>query len=413
MYNLNHDILNIIIPLSTNQNCFLVCRQWYDNFKRNLLRCSTCHKVTKIYDKEIWATDEDDDYCHEYKGSTEEYKVLKDMIKFNPNIFQHIINQTHKLCEIAISETKYNIEHIREEFKDSKICLMIAKSLNFAHHIPKHMFNENLYLEIVKINSGYLSQIPEDKRTYEICLEAVKNCGSILSEISRQTNELCLEAVKKYGSALAYVHDKTFEICMEAIKQNPEALRFVPQEFLNAEICENVVTRSGYMLHYVPKHLRTERVCIVAIKTYLGAMEYVDNQTDLLLNEAFNVLKGNLQRNVYFFEYFHVQPEDICWLILNHNYKHLYLIKNPTEEMCIFCVNKKYKMIKYIKNPNENICMEALKNNIYAINYIRRPTQKMHEYVFSVNNLHKYKRHYDLTQYIKMFKENPDEFKKL
>ena len=171
---LNNDILNIIIPLSTNQNCFLVCKQWYENFKRNLQKCQTCNKVTKIYDKEIWATDEEDDYCHEYKGTTKDYKTLKEMIQFNPNFFRRLTNQTHKLCEMVIRlDTTNNIKYIQKEFKDEKICLLLAKK-NSIEYIPEDMITEEMYVEAVKSNSYHYLEIPENKRTLLINLEAVK-----------------------------------------------------------------------------------------------------------------------------------------------------------------------------------------------------------------------------------------------
>jgi hypothetical protein len=411
MYNLNHDILSIIIPLSTNQNCFLVCKQWYDNFKRNLLRCSTCHKITKIYDKEIWATD-DDEYCHEYKGTTEEYKVLKDMIKFIPYFFNKIPKQTHKLCEMAINLDNNNIQYVRNEFKDNKICFMIAK-LGYIMCIPKEVVTEDMYIEVVKYNGYLFTSIPKTKITPLICLEAVKKSGDILRHINEQTEELCLEAVRQYGRALEYVNHKTYSICMEAIKQNSSAFKYVPNTFLTEELCLNVVKKDGCMLKYIPNHLLTEEICILAIKNNFHALKYVHNQTENITNDAIKIFRSKPNILTYEFKHLKIQPEDLCWFVLNGNVNKICDIHEPTEEMCMLCVEKDYYAIRFIKNPSDKVCFKALKQSIEAIKYIKNPTIEMDEYVSSINMYHVYNKNYSFEEYIKIFRKDPNLLKKL
>ncbi len=412
MYNLNYDILNIIIPLSTNQNCFLVCKQWYENFKRNLIKCPTCNKVTKIYDKEIWATDKEDDYCHEYNGTTEDYKTIKKMIQFIPYFFNKIPKQTHKLCEIAIILDNNNIQYVRDEFKDNKICFMIAK-LGYINYIPKDIVTEDMYIEAVKYNGYIFSNIPKTKITPLICLEAVKKNGNILCHISKQTEEMCLEAVKQSGRALKYAKHKTYEICMEAVKQSPSAFQYIPDTFLTEELCLNVVKNDGKLLKYIPNDLQTEEMCILAIKTYFHALKYVHNQTENVTNEAIKIFRSNPNILIYDFKHLKIQPEDLCWFVLNSGANYICDIHEPTEEMHMFCVEKDYYTIRFIKNPSEKVCFGALKQSIEAIKYIKNPTIEMDEYVSRLNIHHIYSKNYSFEEYIKIFRKDPNLLKKL
>ena len=77
-----------------------------------------------------------------------------------------------------------------------------------------------------------LSNIEEDLRTPEICMEAVKKNGTALSAVPENliTNEMCMEAVKNNGLALQYVPLITKDLCEEAIKNTGSALQYVPKE---------------------------------------------------------------------------------------------------------------------------------------------------------------------------------------
>jgi hypothetical protein len=59
-----------------------------------------------------------------------------------------------------------------------------------------------------------LECVPEQLKTYELCLEAVKNKGYALKDVPEQfkTYKLCLEAVKNNGNALEYLPKKLFNL---------------------------------------------------------------------------------------------------------------------------------------------------------------------------------------------------------
>ncbi|MCR5256685.1 MAG: DUF4116 domain-containing protein [Desulfovibrio sp.] len=64
--------------------------------------------------------------------------------------------------------------------------------------------------------------------------------------------------------ALACMPDelKTPELCMEAVKQYGVALRFVPKELRTAETCLVAVKQEAMAFKYVPEAMQTEDVCL-------------------------------------------------------------------------------------------------------------------------------------------------------
>jgi hypothetical protein len=408
---LNTDILNIIMPLSTNQNCFLVCKQWHRVFMSNTHKCSTCNKTIKIYDKELWATD--DEYCHEYNGTTDDYETLKAMIYKNCNFFKKIPPKllTHKLCEILIETKMCNPgDVIPDELKNEKIyCMLVQRNSQYINSIPEHARTENVYLQLVRNSGQYINNIPINKQTYLIQLEAVKNYGCALEYIEEQTEELCLEAVKKSGYALKYAKVLTKSVCIEAVNNYSLSICRVPLHFITEQLCFDVVKRNGSALSYIPEHFQTDEICIMAIQFDLSQLQYVKNQTQNISNEACKIFRNNLTNRHDYFKYIKSQPEDLCWSVIKLDSYNISYIHEPTEEMCMFCIEQDYKTFKNIKNPTTNVCFKALEKNPKAIRYIINPTKEMYEFI-NKNDSHLDGQISDIKKYIQLFKNNPTIF---
>ena len=78
----------------------------------------------------------------------------------------------------------------------------------------------------------------------------------------------------KDGMALEFVPEnlKTVELCLEAVKQDGWALRYVPWGQLNlndpamAEMCLAAVKEDGSLLKYVPENFKTVELWLEAVK---------------------------------------------------------------------------------------------------------------------------------------------------
>ncbi len=125
--NLNDDVLNLILSFTQNPECVLVCKKWYNIIIKNAKLCSKCNKITKMYDYDIWQTDDDDLVCHMHALHKDTYKILdveitnilplknlfEKMIKLMPKMSAFIHFTTNIYNHIAI----YTIEK-RHEFID-------------------------------------------------------------------------------------------------------------------------------------------------------------------------------------------------------------------------------------------------------------------------------------------------------
>jgi len=90
--------------------------------------------------------------------------------------------------------------------------------------VPENLKTAEMCLEAVKNYTFYLDDVPENLRTAEVCLEVVKKGGSWLKDVPEniKTAEICLEAVMNDGNALEYVPKNlwTAEMCLKAIRDN-------------------------------------------------------------------------------------------------------------------------------------------------------------------------------------------------
>jgi len=126
--------------------------------------------------------------------------------------------------------------------------------------------DDGVYVEEVgDLEASVLDYVPNEFKTAEFYLEAVKWNGLALGAISEvfktaEIAELCFEAVKQNGSALRYVPEefKTVELCLEAARQNGSALEYVPLEHKTVELCFEATKQNDKALYYVPEELREE-----------------------------------------------------------------------------------------------------------------------------------------------------------
>lgn len=122
----------------------------------------------------------------------------------------------------------------------------------------------NEWYSDIQTKGNSLMNVPEDKRTPEMCFVAIHYWGAALEYVPNKykTYELCLYAVRHNTpvdegcSALAFVPEelKTYELCLEAIKHDylisvfwdcghtverdyADAINFVPEKFKTPELC--------------------------------------------------------------------------------------------------------------------------------------------------------------------------------
>jgi hypothetical protein len=342
------DIINIIISLSGNNNCILVCKQWYNYILKNSQTCTTCNKIVKIYDIELYSSDDGDIFCHSYYGPLEDYKILKYILAYKPYFFKNIKRQTKSICLEAVKYSCNNFEYVRPEYITEELCLKFIKNKDYLHEdeISKLLQTEKVCIAIVRKSPYYLPLIKN--KTTNVYMEAVIKDSSLLKYVKEQTKELCLIAVKQNGNALEHVINQTDEICLEAVKNNGNALQYVKKQ--TDEICLEAIKQNGNALQYVKK--QTKEMCTIAV----------------------------IQNGCYIY---HVreQDEDLCMIAVEKNGYNLQNIYNQTEKVCLKAISKHHYNLEYVKEQTDIICIEALKKNIDALRYIKIKSDAINEYI--------------------------------
>lgn len=173
MNTLNNDELYTIFSHASNFNVALTCKKWYNIILKKSNICPTCHKITNIGDITLWITDKDDPVCHGYYDTQKKYTLLKNMIVTNPNYLQMIKRQSSGLCLHAI-----------------KINYKTFKLIKSTH------LKDRILHDAIDINVKCLEYIPEEFKTYELCMRAIKKTPYALECIKNQTEDMCMEAIK-------------------------------------------------------------------------------------------------------------------------------------------------------------------------------------------------------------------------
>ncbi|MGN7940960.1 DUF4116 domain-containing protein [Virgibacillus sp. 6R] len=166
-----------------------------------------------------------------------------------------------------------------------------------AWYIDKVEKTPERCLEAVKQNGRTLQLIPKNFHSLSLCLEAVKQNPSAIKYVSRKvmTPDICMEAVRNDGTIIAYstyIPDefRTKELYLEAIKQNGEALKYVPDKYKSESICKIAIMQNGLALEFVPKNILSEELFVLAVEQNGLALEYVPskNKTKKICNAAVN-----------------------------------------------------------------------------------------------------------------------------
>ena len=139
-------------------------------------------------------------------------------------------------------------------------------------YIPDELKTEELCLEAVKHDERALEYVPEKLKTAELCLEAVKVVDGMVFKrvlMNPKTTKVRRETIKESyrllsllypKTPLAFVPEelKTTELCLEAVKHNVRALEHVPSKLKTRELCLEAVKKDNYAFALVPSRLKAQ-----------------------------------------------------------------------------------------------------------------------------------------------------------
>lgn len=140
------------------------------------------------------------------------------------------------------------------------------------------------WLKGIRVEGRQLCHAPEEFKTLELCLEAIKYDGyDAIRYVPAKFKDLdfYLYAIKEDARALQYIPDnfRTPEFYFEALKQNAKAFLYIPNCLLTYELCLETLKYDPNMrdeiVRNVPEHIRVQ----------IYRQEFVDSIKDKSVEE--------------------------------------------------------------------------------------------------------------------------------
>jgi len=213
------------------------------------------------------------------------------------------LNFPKELTIPMLSEYPYSIKFLKNPSEYEQLIVVNKDSSLFAEIENP---TDNVYIAILKKDARYITKIPQERITQEMCDIAVDQNGYALKLLPDKfkTRETMLTAVKRDGDALSFVPEsmRDYEICSAAVNQCGDVLQYVPNELRDFamcnsailhnlpwwnfgeipeelpeyyELCKLAVNKNGDMLQSIPKHRITYEICLAAINQNPGSSRFV------------------------------------------------------------------------------------------------------------------------------------------
>lgn len=209
------------------------------------------------------------------KKSLVDYDLCMLAVKADGRAYYYVPDaiKTKELSEIAINSAPWVPKEVPEDFITEDMCLKAVRYSGYEiEAIPQKLLTREMVLIALQDKGQELEHIPAEMLDEELCLTALNNISgtsayNILKKIpaSLRTKAVCEAAVKADSSNLDYVPDecKSYEMCLEAAKHASSIN--IPEEFYTEELCLALLSRSAVGFDCIPKNKLTDRICHLAI----------------------------------------------------------------------------------------------------------------------------------------------------
>jgi hypothetical protein len=221
----------------------------------NGVTCKTCNKSLIIFndDNGNYYDDEDEETLNEILNDIQspnfEYT--------NTTNLSNLLNIHHIITSAYINKYPEAFEYVED--KTPEICK-----------------------EAVQLDGMLLKYIPEEKQTYELCIDAVKSNGFALQFSKFKNAQICLEAVKSNGAAISIIPDfnpqewygkllddgttiSYNQLALIAVKQDPFNIKYIQSPTVG--MCLRAVRKNGLTFQFIKNECKSFELAVEAIKT--------------------------------------------------------------------------------------------------------------------------------------------------
>jgi flagellar motor switch protein FliG len=282
--------------------------------------------------------------------------------------------KTSHICLAALRQKGYEaykaLQYVPDNLKTAELCLEALKqdkSGELLEYVPENIKSLEFWHEAVKIAGHFLSFVDPLIISVELCHEAVRFHGEALSDVPKElkTEQMCLDAVKLNGRALKYVPEefKTEQMCLEAVQISTHPFQYVPENLKTAEIYNKITRNDIRMFRFVPDSLKTKEMCMLAVGQYEKALRFVP--------EKFKTAELCMEAVKHYGKMLWYVPEnlrttDLCLEAVRQYGKALNFVpeKLKTPELCMAAIESDGSSFKFVpeKLKTMELCLEAAKN---------------------------------------------------
>lgn len=232
----------------------------------------------------------------------------KDISKiFNATIGEHdswVGDKTiSRLPKAILEETADEIEELILNALDNK-----RISINVSN-FPSEVITYAICLKSATTR-GYLSEIPVEFRTQDVCKLAVMKNGSSIKDVPAEfKKDFYLDAAMT-GNGLSSIpeEDRTERFCAIAVEKNPQEFRYVPVSKRSYTLCMIAVEKNAENFEHVPEeHIDNEMlirfITAVLKKNYKSEFELTYKSGSLsIFSKAFSYITNDSMRRTEMME---------------------------------------------------------------------------------------------------------------
>lgn len=188
-------------------------------------------------------------------------KIQAEMERAYEKVKNEMEGITYLDCKLAIEYSSGIFHLIPEEFRTEELCLLALKinkgNDNLIKSIPKKILTKEFVVSIVEVSGADLQYIPKDLVDKEIVLKAVKNTIRAFNYIPKeyQTEELYKELLSINHKIVKKIPKKllTRDICIYALTLNWKAFKYIPNKFKDREVCLLAYKKDYRVLEFIPE----------------------------------------------------------------------------------------------------------------------------------------------------------------
>ena len=206
----------------------------------------------------------------------DEYKtaeICRDAVKKSPYNLKDVPDhlKTQELCELAVHYNGYAFQYVPEKFITEGMSYeAIDKSVFNLKYVPRSLIDQKMCDYAFAISKEVYSHIPNEYLTEEMCLILLKQDERDLRILNRSMERYRAVPFAKFGHAFyekavdafpqVFRHipdeEKTLEICIKAVKADWRLLACVPTALVNQEMCMAALNQSPLAKKNFPEYFK-------------------------------------------------------------------------------------------------------------------------------------------------------------